>query len=179
VKTFDSHRLLFRPFQYHDADLIYTYLQEKEIIDNTLSIPYPYEKGMAQEWISMHEQQQHLGDFKFAVVLKAENILIGAIEIVVNNDFQHGVLGYWLAKPYWNQGYATEALGRIIQFGFEDLDLHKIVGEHFDTNPSSGRVMEKNGMQLEGKLRQHKMKWGEFVNIDMRGILKPDWKIKY
>lgn len=175
MKTFESPRLLFRPFHYHDAELIYTYLQEKEIIDNTLDIPFPYEKGMAQEWISTHEKQQHLGNFIFAIVLKGEDRLIGAIEMTVVEEFQHGILGYWLAKPYWNKGYATEALGRIIQFGFEELGLHKIVGEHFETNPSSGRVMEKNGMQLEGKLREHKIKWGKFINMDIRGILRSEW----
>lgn len=175
MKTFESPRLRFRPFHFEDAELIHTYLQEKEIIANTISIPYPYEKGMAEEWISTHEQLEKLGDYKFAIDLKSENKLIGAIEIVVVEEFQHGILGYWLAKPYWNQGYGTEALARVIQFGFEQLGLNKVVGEHFDTNMASGRIMEKNGMQFEGRLRQHKMKWGHFMNVDMRGILKSEW----
>lgn len=176
MKILESTRLLFRPFQSQDAELIYTYLQEKEIIDNTISIPYPYEKGMAEGWMATHEEQRKHGDYKFAIVLRDENTLIGAIEIVVVEEFQHGILGYWLAKPYWNKGYGTEAVARIIQFGFEDLGLHKVVGEYFDTNPRSERVMEKNAMQLEGKLRQHKMKWDRFVNVDMRGILKSEWR---
>lgn len=178
MKSFESLRLIFRPFQLQDAELIHAYLQEKEIIDNTISIPYPYQKGMAEQWIATHNEQQKLGDYKFAIVEKNENKLIGAIEIVVVEEFHHGVLGYWIAKPYWNNGYGTEAVASIIKFGFEELGLNKIIGEHFDTNMRSQRIMEKNGMQLEAKLREHKMKWDKFVNVEMRAILKSEWNNK-
>lgn len=175
-KDLTSERLLYRAFKMSDAASIHALLQEKEICDNTLSIPYPYENGMAEEWISTHKDRLELGDYKYAVILKENNSLIGAIEIVVTEDFMHGCLGYWLGKPYWGRGYGTEMLARIIKFGFEDLNLHRIYGEHFDNNIASARVMEKNGMVQEGKLREHKIKDGKFVNSNIKGILVSEWK---
>jgi len=176
LKTLESKRLLFRSFNLADSQLIYQFLQEKEIADNTISIPYPYLEGMAEAWIGTHQQQLAIGDYKYAVVLKDTSEFIGAIEIFVVEEFHHGILGYWLAKPFWGKGYGTEAVARIIQFGFEDLKLHKIIGEHFKYNHRSGRVMEKNGMQQEGRMREHKIKWGNFVDVDVKAILRSEWE---
>lgn len=175
LKVLQSNRLTYRAFSITDAARIHELLQDKEIIENTISIPYPYQEGMAEEWISTHQDRLELNDYKYAVILKETNTLIGAIEIVVTEEFKHGCLGYWLGKSYWHKGYGTEMLARIIQFGFEDLDLHRIYGEHFDYNIASARVMEKNEMIQEGKLREHKMKWRKFVNSNIKGILKSEW----
>lgn len=175
MEHFESPRLEFRPFKLEDAKLIHLYLQEKEIVENTLTIPYPYVEGMAEEWINTHDAERKVGNYKFAIILKSENKLIGAIEIDVVREDQHGILGYWIAKPYWNQGYATEAIKRIIQLGFEDLALHRIVAQHFDFNGASGRAMEKNGMQLEGTLREHKIKNNKLLTLHLRAILKKEW----
>ncbi|MBS0287492.1 MAG: GNAT family N-acetyltransferase [Proteobacteria bacterium] len=172
----ESNRLTFRAFKLSDASRVYELLQEKEIIDNTLSIPYPYEKGMAEEWIATHDASLKQNDYIYAVVLKETDLLIGTIGLLVSAEFNHGCLGYWLGKPYWGQGYGTEMLSRIIEFGFEDLKLHRIYGEHFDNNSASARVMEKNGMVQEGKLREHKLKYGKFVNTNIRGILASEWQ---
>ncbi|MCS5711896.1 GNAT family N-acetyltransferase [Candidatus Berkiella aquae] len=176
LNSLESNQLLYRAFEMSDASRIFELLQEKEIVDNTLSIPYPYQKGMAEEWISTHQTQLALNDYKYAVILKEANLLIGAIEIVVTEDFNHGCLGYWLGIPYWGKGYGTEMVARIIQFGFEDLKLHRIYSEHFDSNIRSARVMEKNGMIQEGILREHKIKDGKFVNSNIKGILTTEWQ---
>ena len=178
LKNLESNRLLFRAFTVSDAPRIHELLQEKAIIDNTLSIPYPYKNGMAEEWISTHQDQLAFGDYKYAIVLKKTNALIGAIEIVVTEEFKHGCLGYWIGKPYWGKGYGTEMLARILQFGFDDLNLHRIYAEHFDNNIASARVMEKNGMIPEGILREHKIKDGEFINSNIKGILVSEWNLR-
>lgn len=176
LKNLDSDRLSYRAFMLTDAPRIHELLQEKEIIDNTLTIPYPYEKGMAEQWIATHEERLALNDYIYAVILKENNALIGTIGLLVTEECNHGCLGYWVGKPYWGKGYGTEMLARIIQFGFEDLKLHRIYGEHFDHNIASSRVMEKNGMVQEGMLREHKVKYGQFVNTNIRGILITEWK---
>ncbi len=176
LKSFESSRLFYRPFEKPDAKAIHTFLQDKDIADNTLTIPYPYEAGMAEEWISTHEERFEQGDYVYAVILKNEKQLIGAIDFIVDEEYQHANVGYWLGKPYWGKGYGTEMLSRMIQFGFEDLNLHRIYGEYFDFNLASSRIMEKNGMRYEGRLRDHKLKGGQFLSANVRGILKDEWK---
>ena len=64
-----------------------------------------------------------------------------------------GELGYVLAKPYWGQGYATEAAAAVIQFGFSKLGLQVIEANAFPENIASLRVMSKLGMQYRGTSR--------------------------
>ena len=100
--------------------------------------------------------------------------LIGAVGLRLELDDRRAELGYWIGKPYWNQGYCTEAARAAIQFGFEQLELNRIFANHFVRNPASGRVMQKLGMVYEGRLRQHVKKWDAFEDLELYGILKDD-----
>lgn len=123
-----------------------------DIYKTTLHIPHPYSDGMAEKWIS-----SHLADFynnkslTLAIRTKNEDKLIGAISLGVNTTNNRAELGYWIGIPYWNQGYCTEASKYVIKYGFDVLNLHKITSSYISTNQSSGRVMEKIGMQKEGE----------------------------
>ena len=74
--------------------------------------------------------------------------------------------------PYWNQGYATEAAGRVVEYGFETLDLHRIQAFVLPTNIGSVRVLEKLGFRREGVLRDYVLKWGEFQDRAIYGLLR-------
>lgn len=54
-------------------------------------------------------------------------------------------LGYWIAKPYWNQGLCTEALQAMIDWCFNEKGFQTLWSDFFVDNPASGRVMEKYG----------------------------------
>ena len=85
-------------------------------------------------------------------------------------------MGYWIGKPYWNQGYGTEAAGGILQYAFEQLDLNRVYAAHFRRNPASGRIMQKIGMTYEGCLRQHIKKWDSFEDMEYYGILRSEYR---
>jgi RimJ/RimL family protein N-acetyltransferase len=83
--------------------------------------------------------------------------------------------GYWIGKDYWGKNYCTEAVRELIRYGFEQLGLNRIFGQHLARNPGSGRVMEKAGLKHEGRLRQHFRRWEKFEDIDFRSLLKSEW----
>ncbi|MEO1257085.1 MAG: GNAT family N-acetyltransferase, partial [Bacteroidota bacterium] len=76
--------------------------------------------------------------------------LIGEISLHIEEPHEKAHLGYWLGEPFWNQGIATEAARVVLQFGFEKLELEKVIASHYRGNESSGKVMTKNGFQ-QGK----------------------------
>jgi [ribosomal protein S5]-alanine N-acetyltransferase len=76
-----------------------------------------------------------------------------------------------VGEPHWGNGYATEAAIAIVEFAFKDMDYHKVYARHFQSNPSSGRVLEKVGMQKEGILKEHIMKEGKFEDLVHYGII--------
>jgi RimJ/RimL family protein N-acetyltransferase len=166
---------LLRPFAASDAPAVQLLAGEREIAANTLSIPHPYLPGMAESWIATHETMRAEGKkVSFAITLAQERTLIGAIGLEIAAEHRRAELGYWIGKPYWGRGYATEAARAVVDYGFKSLGLQRIHAGHFSRNPASGRVLAKIGMRKEGTLRSHIEKWGTFVDVEFYGILRSD-----
>lgn len=168
----ETKRLVLRPFSFMDVPVVQKLAGNKAIAATTLNIPHPYEDGMAEEWIGTHQERFEKGEVvTFAITLRDEKTLIGAIGLEINQLHERAELGYWIGKPYWNIGYCTEAAREVIRFGFDEYQLHRIHAAHFSSNGASGRVMEKIGMKHEGKLRRHIKKWGKHEDLEVFGIL--------
>lgn len=175
--TLETLRLTLRPFSLSDARDVMCLAGDRDIADTTLNIPHPYTDGMAEAWIETHEPGYETdSSVTFAVVRRDRARLVGAMALTIDRRFNKAELGYWTGRPYWNNGYATEAAKTVVDFGFSDLRLNKIYARHLARNPSSGRVMEKIGMQQEGIARQDSMKWEEYEDMVLYGILLEDWK---
>ena len=170
VPTIRTARLVLRPFERADAPRVQQLAGAREVALNTMHIPYPYPDGAAEAWIGQHVERVDWYDFAID-----DGQLAGAIGLRLTREFERAEAGYWLGKPFWGRGYATEALAAVIRFGFEELKLHRIYAGYFSRNAASGRVMEKNGMKFEGRLRQHVRKWDEFVDIVYHAILHDEW----
>jgi ribosomal-protein-alanine N-acetyltransferase len=172
-----TERLLLRPFTLADAPIVQKMAGDKDVASMTLNIPHPYEDGMAEEWIGTHRQNFEAGEEAvFAIVLQEGNTLIGAIGLTINREHERAEMGYWIGKPYWGNGYCTEAAREVVRYGFTALNLTRIQATHFVHNPASGRVMEKIGMTYEGCLRQYVKKWGDFIDLKMYAILRTEYK---
>lgn len=172
----ETERLILRPFGPHDAADVQRLAGDWAIADTTLHIPHPYEDGMAEEWISTHQDefdQDH--GVTFAVTSKPDDSLVGAIGLMSIVTDHQAELGYWVGKPYWNEGFCTEAAEVVLRYAFAELDLLRVHAIHFSRNPASGKVMRKLGMRHEGTRRQHVRRWGKSEDIELYGILKGEW----
>jgi RimJ/RimL family protein N-acetyltransferase len=173
--TLETERLGLRPFTLEDAPTVQRLAGEYEVASTTLSIPHPYPEGAAERWISTHQERYEQGEMvSFAIVRRADSALVGAIGLHLAPQHAHAELGYWLGKPYWNQGYASEAAAAVLRYGLTTLGLNRVHASHFTRNPASGRVMQKIGMTYEGCMRQHILKWGIFEDIAVYGMVKSD-----
>lgn len=171
-----TERLLLRPFTVDDGPRVEQLAGAREVADTTLSLPHPYPVGGGVQWIATHAAAwQGRERCTLAVsLLSAPNDVLGAIALDLSTVHARGELGYWIGKEFWNRGYATEASSALIEFAFHDLGLHRVQARHFLRNPSSGRVMQKVGMHLEGVLRDAYVRWGRFEDVAMYAILNPD-----
>ncbi|MEM1175852.1 MAG: GNAT family N-acetyltransferase [Pseudomonadota bacterium] len=174
--TLTTPRLVLRPFRREDASRVKRLAGEREVADATSQIPHPYEDGMAEQWIATHDEafaeRKHA---TFALTLRDEGELVGACALSIDRQASRGELGYWIGKPYWHHGFATEAGRAVMAFGFEFLELNRIYARHLARNAPSGRVMEKLGMLKEGVARQDAVMWGEYEDVVSYGILRVDW----
>jgi ribosomal-protein-alanine N-acetyltransferase len=175
--TLGTERLILRGFTLKDAPDVQRLAGEWEVARTLLSVPHPYEDGVAEEWISEHASVFERGEgVNFAVVLRERGELCGSIGLLINARDANAELGYWIGAPYWGRGYATEAATEVVRYGFEQLGLHRIYAAHFGNNPASGRVLKRIGMTYEGTRREHHRKWGEYEDRVEYGLLVGEWQ---
>ncbi len=174
--TLTTARLILRACTLADAPEIHRLAGDRDIASTTVRIPHPYEDGMAEQWIGAHQGSFDRGEeVSLAITLRSDGTFIGDIGLRLNLADDIGEMGYWIGKPFWNQGYGTEAAGAIIKYAFGVLGINRVYAAHFKRNPASGRVMQKIGMTHEGTLRQHVMKWGQYEDMEYYGILNSEY----
>jgi RimJ/RimL family protein N-acetyltransferase len=69
----------------------------------------------------------------------------------------------------------SEAVGATVGYAFTTLPLNRLYAHHMTRNPASGRVLERNGFQREGVLRQRVRKWGRYEDVALWALLREDW----
>jgi RimJ/RimL family protein N-acetyltransferase len=132
----ETERLILSQLKEEDIPFVTEYLQDRIFSDLTSNIPYPYTEGHARLWVKMsRESFENNTGYTFAVRNK-EGQILGAIGLHDRDD-DKAELGYWMGKPFWNQGYVTEAAIALIDFGFKVLQFNKIYATYFLHNPAS------------------------------------------
>ncbi|WP_026688924.1 GNAT family N-acetyltransferase [Alteribacter aurantiacus] len=171
--TLTTDRLLLRPFNRLDATRVTKHCNNYRIYRHTLYLPYPYLKEHALTWIDTHQNNFKLDkSYEYAVTLKKDGDLVGAIALTNNQAFHHGELAYWIGEEYWGQGYATEAAQGIVDFAFREKEYHKVFARCFQSNPGSEKVLKKVGMKKEGVLKDHVFKEGQYESLIYYGLVK-------
>jgi RimJ/RimL family protein N-acetyltransferase len=111
----------------------------------TGTIPHPYSEQMAAEWIGGALQ----GEEGVVFMIEREGTVIGCTGYRAFGP-DHAELGYWIGKPYWSRGYATEAAQALIAHAFDADGFDYLKAGHFDDNPASERVLRKLGFVAQG-----------------------------
>jgi RimJ/RimL family protein N-acetyltransferase len=177
AETIRSKRVHIRPIAEPDAFIIFTHLQDPEIVKWTTRIPYPYSEADAEKFIadSRENWAKRLG-FVFSICLNSDNAQAGVISLS-NVTFKHscGELGFWIAKSYWGRGIGTESVKCLLKFAFEGLDLYRVYASAFEANIASRRILEKCGFQNEGVMREAILRYDRRHNFFNYGILKSEY----
>ena len=171
-----TKRLTLRPLQVSDAPDVHRLVGAAEVAFNTLRIPHPYPEGAAEQWIASHENDlEDTSEVVFAIVARDSNEFAGVIGLLPK-PFDTAEIGYWIGVPYWGRGYATEAVGAVIRYGFEERAFNRIDATVFTRNPPSCRVLEMNGLTFEGVLRQSVRKGDDYLDTRMYSILRSEFQ---
>lgn len=171
--SFETPRLRLMPYSEADIAELVPLIGAQEVAATTLRIPHPYTEQDAREFITATRQG---GLLRRSIRLRSEGKLVGGVGLNVEEEHQRAELGYWIGVPYWGHGYATEAAGEMVRYGFEVLGLHRIFASYFSNNPASRRVLQKLGMEREGCQRQHVRKCDQFVDLELYALLRREWK---
>ncbi len=148
----ETKRLMMRQFKVDDASEMYHNYSSNPNVTKFLSWKHHKSieetKLLLELWVKQYSLK---GYYQWAIVLKETNEIIGAISFVhIWSELNKIEVGYCLGEEYWNNGYMSEALKRIIDFCFDDLEVQEVLAKHIVDNVASGKVMKKCGMKFIG-----------------------------
>lgn len=126
------------------------------------------EKDFFEEVISS-EDNVHLA-------ISREEEIIGIISLEEDEkDLRVAELGIWIDPDHHGKGYGTEAAKLVTDYGFNELNYHRIMARAHGENKGSQRIWEKLGFTKEGELREQVYRQGEFTDAYLYGILEHEW----
>ena len=168
----DSPRLQLRALRLEQAERLAQLGDDPLIVAFTANMPSPYTPAAAGEFIERSALAMERGEnLVFGVHLFAGE-LIGVINLRPIPRHHSGHLGYWMGAPFRGRGYMTEAVERVMQHGFETLNLQRIHTACLAENLASAKVLENAGLKLEGRSQQAFLKDGVFHDLLQFGAVR-------
>ncbi|MBV9471083.1 MAG: GNAT family N-acetyltransferase [Abitibacteriaceae bacterium] len=176
LPTLETDRLRLRKISLRDARDFFEYASNPEVTRHSTWSPHESIEDTKQ-FINQVLNQYKAGHVApWGIEHKADRKFIGTCGF---GNWIHyharAEIGYALARPYWSQGYMTEAVQCVIAFGFKTMKLNRIEARCRLENIGSFRVMEKAGMAFEGVLRQHMYMKGDYHDLKLYAILHADF----
>lgn len=114
--------------------------------------------------------------FQWGIALRDTDDVVGTCTLAsLDVENRRAELGFALAKTFWGQGYISEALPALLQFGFGEMQLHRVWADTDPRNEPSIRTLERLGFRREGVLREHYLLHGEPQHAVVYGLLRADW----
>lgn len=175
----ETPRLLLRPMRVSDAADMFEYAKSPDVTRYLLWAPHA-DIGYTKRFLAYIERRYRIGmHYEWAVVLKETGRMIGTCGFAaIDPNHNCGELGYVLAPAQHGKGLMTEAALRVLRFGFEELELHRIEARYMEGNDASRRLMERIGMRFEGIKRDSMLVKGAYRNIGTCAILAHEFKHK-
>jgi RimJ/RimL family protein N-acetyltransferase len=129
-----------------------------------------------REWIEKEMDEDPIRRYHFSIRTLEEDKLIGVVGIRPIWEHAEGWVGIGIGdRDYWSQGCGTDAMRLILQFGFDELGLHRISLAMHSYNARARRVYEKMGFTYEGLMRGDTLREGRRTDGIYMGILRREW----
>lgn len=145
----DTPRLTLRRPLRADADRIAGLVDDFDVARMTTRIPHPYGVTGPDEFWTLAQDTEGL---ELLVIDLVGEGPVGAIGLSDKGGLLPEV-GYWLGRPYWGEGLATEAVGALLRWSHLACGQRGLLAGHFADNPASGRVLEKAGFLYTGEVQ--------------------------
>jgi len=170
-----GERIYLRPLDKEDLDRCLQWINDPQIT-STLTMRFPMSRTQEENWILSHYKDQ--SDLPLAIVIKEQDQHIGNCGLhsidYVNRNAEFGIMIG--KKEQWGKGYATEAARLIIDYGFNQLGMHRIFLRVYSHNKRARRAYEKVGFTLEGTMREAYFRDGLYHDELIMSILESEWQ---
>lgn len=169
----EGRNILFKPLNADDAEAIHSYASDQNV---KRFIGWPLMKTLEEtrSYIEEMLKREAAGTHLYAsIALKSTQEIIGTAMIFnFDREANHAEIGYVFSSKHWGKGYGTEAVALMNNFAFDSLSLRKLHARVVDANIGSARVLEKNGFELEGRLKDYYNIEGSYYDLMLFGKFK-------
>lgn len=182
IPELHTKRLLMRGLRVSDAQDMFEYSREHSVTEYLTWSPHP-NLDFTREYLTYIGQRYRTGDFfDWGCVYSDPDMpemrprMIGTCGFT-RFDFpsNSAEIGYVFNPAFTGRGLATEAVRRVIRFGFCELGLNRIEAKYMEGNESSRRMMERVGMTFEGYFRESMLIKGSYRTIGVCSLLKKEY----
>lgn len=176
TKKLETERLILRKFKLKDTDQMYeNWATDEEALKY---IPWTPHENINRTTIAVNTyiSEYDNENYFWAIELKENKKVIGSIGFHNFNERVNSIeLGYIIGSKFWNKGYITEAIEIVLEYMFNEVGATRISAFVAPENPSSTRVLEKNGFIYEGRMRKAGIGNVGVVDLNIYGILKEEY----
>lgn len=172
----ETKRLVIRDLTLDDAEGLASQGNDPDINFFNWYLPYPLSLAKAKSIISKRNTTfgSHRWIYELGIFLKDTNSFIGVISLYdVSKPDKKAKLGYWIGKSYRGKGYVSEAIIRILEFAFIELNLNKVSAKSLEENHISNNILQKMGFRLVGVSKLDKIIQNRGYNVSEWEILNP------
>ena len=169
--------ICLRPVRREDAGVAYPMVRDDRV---TRSIMWDGPASVAELAKAYRERADAWrtgGDYMCSIERAADRVFIGSVGAhVLTHTPNHAEIGYWIGVEHRGKGYASDAVRLISHFAFSHLDVVRVAASVFAGNEASRRALEKNGFSLDGTLRRHLHKRGQWLDTWFFTLLREEWE---
>ncbi|MBQ7338432.1 MAG: GNAT family N-acetyltransferase [Clostridia bacterium] len=176
MSILETERLILRPWLLTDLEDLYEYSKDEKVASMAGWNPH-ISKDDAVNALNQYITQE----YHWAIVLKSENKVVGAIKLNPDNNrgkYYAKAISFVLSPIYWGQGIMTEAAKSVIRYAFNELEIDLLSAFHYSENYRSKRVIEKCGFEYEITLPKSKQRYdGQLFDMVCYCILKDKYYV--
>jgi ribosomal-protein-alanine N-acetyltransferase len=172
-----GEKVRLRPIRETDAAEAFSLFKDDRVLSRLLTEGSASVDEQREVYRGMTERLRTGESYNLSIEEVSSPGVIGGISARPRLHPQQIDIGYWLGVPYWNKGYMTEAVRLVCYSSFELLDAARAYATVFTNNMASRKVLEKNGFSVDGTLRAHVFKRGEWRDEWFLSLLRPEWEV--
>ncbi|WP_428391367.1 bifunctional GNAT family N-acetyltransferase/(deoxy)nucleoside triphosphate pyrophosphohydrolase [Lichenicoccus sp.] len=146
-----TSRFLLRPPLPSDAACLHRLVNDWGIVRMLERLPFPYPRPLADAWIESTAHQAAAGTaYHFVIVAKADGAILGCVGMQTDGEARSSNLGYWVGRPHWGSGVASEAAAEVARWALSNPECHRLRARVAADNPASAAVLRRIGFRETG-----------------------------
>ncbi len=162
-----------RPAELEDAEFLREMIQHPDVRPHLGRVPEPMNLEQEKEYLESVSEE----DDRMVFVIEKEGEPVGDIALMnINRTYRKCEFGFAIHPEHHGEGIGTTALELVLEYAFDELNMHRVMGGYVEGNEASRRVQEKHGFKEEGRHRDYKFVDGEYRDVIRMSILEHEWR---